>query len=483
MDLRSLNIRAIHDGLVAKDFSCEELCSAYLDAITAKNEVINAYITVLDRDVVLERARAVDAKIAAGEEIGMLEGVPYGAKDLFCTAGVKTTAASKVLEDFVPSYNATVIDRLNESGAILLGKLNCDEFAMGGSGETSYFGVTKNPWDVERVAGGSSSGSAAAVSAGLCAFALGTDTGGSIRQPAAFCGVVGWKPSYGRVSRSGVIPMTSSSDTMGILSSCVEDSVLVQEVIAGVDGMDSTTKDVPVVKASDLRSDVKGMKIGIPQEYVENLSSEMKESFYKSVSELESLGAEIVSVSLPMTKYGLSVYYVICPCEVSANMERYDGIRYGLQANGVQNLDDQYLKTRDQGLGKEVKRRIMIGTYALSAGYFDAYYRQAQKVRTKIIADFDTAFADVDVLMTPVSPSPAFKIGEKFNDPVSMYLEDVFMVPASMAGLCGVVTPSDMVSDLPIGVQFLSPQFKEELAFGVASVFEKNRGEFTRKLD
>lgn len=482
MELIGLSVAEIKKGLVAGDFTCVELCNAYLDRIDSQNASLNAYITVLERGDVLEKAAAVDAKIAAGEELGALEGIPYGAKDIYCTKGVLTTAASKMLSNFVPAYNATVIDRLEKAGAILLGKLNMDEFAMGGSGENSAYGPTKNPWNLECVPGGSSSGSAAAVCAGMCAFALGTDTGGSIRQPAAFCGVVGWKPTYGRVSRSGVIPMTSSTDTMGLLTQTVEDAVLVQEVIAGDDALDSTTKDVPVCSVSSLSDDIAGKRIGIPQEYVASLSDDMRSAFDESVSLLKDMGAEIVEVSLPMTQYGIATYYVICPSEVSANMERFDGIRFGMQAEGIENLSDQYFKTRSQGFGPEVKRRIMVGTYALSSGYYDAYYRQAQKVRTKIIDDFAQAFESVDVLVTPGAPSTAFKIGEKSKDPLSMYLEDVFMVPASLAGLCSVVVPSGLVHDMPVGMQFIGKQFDEETIFALSKAFEEKRGKFTRKL-
>lgn len=475
-------IHQAHQGLVAKKFSATELAEACLGRIEAHNSELNAYVTVT-KDEALERAGGVDKKIARGEEIGTLEGIPAGIKDIFNTRGVRTTCCSPGLTNFVPPYDGTAIARLKERGLVMLGKTNLDEFACGVSTERSCFGVTKNPWDVTKVAGGSSGGSAAAVSAGMGFYALGTDTGGSIRQPASLCSVVGLKVTYGRVSRFGVTAMASSWDTVGPLGKTVEDVSTVLEAMAGHDPQDATTPQVPVggyVKA--LTGDVKGLKIGMPKEYFgEGLDPEIGEAVRVAVKQLEKQGASIHEISLPMTKYGVAMYYVTMPAELSTNLARFDGIRFGNKPDDEgEALIDYYMNQRGAAFGDEIKRRIMVGTYVLSAGYFDAYYRKAQRVRTKIIQDFERAFGEVDVICVPVSPFPAFGIGEKADDPLAMYLADALTIPASAAGIpalslpCGFTTPTKTApKGLPIGLQIMGPQFAEELVLRVGHAYER----------
>jgi len=469
-NLNKLTISEAHSGLREKKFSSEELAKACLNEIKVKNGDLNAFVSVTEEEAI-GAAGNFDKKLAAGEDLPYLAGIPVGVKDIFNTKGIKTTCCSPILKDFVPPYDATVVAKLKENGMVMVGKTNMDEFACGASTEHSCFGVTKNPCDLERVAGGSSGGSAAALAADMCLYSLGTDTGGSIRQPASFCGVYGMKVTYGRVSRSGVTAMASSWDTIGHFAKSPEDVASILEVIAGKDPMDSTTPDVAVPKYLDfVGKGVKGMKIGLPKEYFgEGVEKETEDKVKESVAKLEGMGAEIVEVSLPMTKYAVAVYYITMPAELSANLERFDGIRYGKKADGVDDLVDFYFKARGDGFGDEIKRRIMMGTYVLSAGYYDAYYKRAQKVRTLIIEDFNKVFEKVDVLIGPVSPFPAFKVGELVDNPLAMYTADALTIPASAAGLPSLACPSGKSSDgLPIGLQVIAPQFEEGRCINVA---------------
>jgi aspartyl-tRNA(Asn)/glutamyl-tRNA(Gln) amidotransferase subunit A len=476
MDLSSLTIARAHQGLIDKEFSAVELAEAYLDRIEEHNKSLNVYVTVT-REEALAQAKEVDKKIVQGGKIGLLEGIPVGVKDLFNTNGVKTTCCSPGMKEFVPPYDATAVDRLKNAGMVMLGKTNLDEFACGGSTEHSCFGVTKNPWDMERVAGGSSGGSAAAVAADLCLYSIGTDTGGSIRQPGSFCSVPSLKVTYGRVSRFGVTAMASSWDTIGPFAKTVEDLAMVLGVMAGHDSYDATTPDVEVPDyLSLLTGDIKGLRVGLPQEYFgEGLDPEVKDAVMAAVKKLKSMGAEVKEISLPMTKYAVAVYYVSMPAELSTNLARFDGIRFGSSpAETPDDLTDYYFKQRGEGFGDEIKRRIMVGTHVLSAGYFDAYYLKAQKVRTKIIEDFNRAFEEVDVLCAPVVPTPAFKIGENMNDPLAMYLADALTIPASAAGIPALSVPCGFSSEgLPIGLQIMGPQFEEGLILNVGYAYEK----------
>lgn len=469
-DLNSLTIREAHEGLKARKFSSEELTRACFAAIKKKDKDIHAYVT-LDEKGALASARKIDAEIAKGEKLPVLAGIPAAIKDLINTKGVKTTCCSPILKDFTPPYDATVIERLRKNGLVMLGKTNLDEFACGVSTEHSCFGVTKNPHDLTRVAGGSSGGSAAAVAADMCLYALGTDTGGSIRQPAAFCGTYGLKVTYGRVSRSGVTAMASSWDTIGPFAKSVEDIAIVLQAIAGRDLRDSTTPDVKVPDYSKfLKTGVKGLKIGLPKEYFgEGVEKETADIVKAAVAKLEKAGAKVMDVSLPSTKYAVAVYYITMPAELSANLERFDGIRYGKRPkNEPDNLVDYYFAARGEGFGDEIKRRIMIGTYVLSAGYYDAYYKKAQKVRTVIIRDFASVFEKADVLIAPVSPFPAFKIGELVDNPLAMYMADALTIPASAAGLPSLACPCGVSKEgLPIGLQIIAPQFEEGRCLGV----------------
>ena len=440
MELNKLTITQAHDGLVKKDFSALELTKAFLDRIKENNKDINAFLT-LNEDSALSRAKIIDDLISQGREIPILAGIPIGIKDNILIGGVRCTAASKILENYTAPYDATVIKKLESQGAVFLGKTNLDEFAMGSSGESSFFGPTLNPSAPGRVSGGSSSGSASAVKADFCLAALGSDTGGSIRLPASFCGVVGLKPTYGAVSRYGLIAMASSLDQIGPITKNVNDAKIVFDAIRGRDGMDSTSEESPF--PSTLLKEIKDMKIGVPKEYfylsgkeqLGGMDPVVEKSIKEVLKRFEKKGANIQEVSLPHTQYALAVYYIIMSCEVSSNMARYDGIKYGFYSKTAANLMDVYLKSREEGLGKEVKRRIMLGTYALSAGYYEAYYLKAQKIRAKIKEDFDMAFQKVDVLLTPTSSTRAFLVGEKTLDPLSMYLSDIFMVAVNLAGL------------------------------------------------
>ncbi|OGY53768.1 MAG: aspartyl/glutamyl-tRNA amidotransferase subunit A [Candidatus Buchananbacteria bacterium RIFCSPLOWO2_01_FULL_46_12] len=479
MNLTELTINQAHQGLAAKEFSARELTAAYLERIKKLDGKIKAFITVDEKNA-LSLAETIDKK---ADFSSPLAGIPLAIKDLFCTQGLKSTGASKILENYIPPFDATAVARLKEQPAIILGKTNCDEFAQGASGENSSFFVTRNPWDIERVPGGSSSGSAAAVAAELAAYALGTDTGGSIRQPASFCGVTGLKVTYGRVSRYGVMAMTSSLDTIGPLTKNVEDAALVLEVIAGLDKHDSTTPPKNVDKYSEeINQDIKGLKIGLPKEYfIAGLDPEIKKIILAAADKFKELGAEIIEVSLPHTDSAIAVYYIICPSEVSTNMSRYDGVRYGFSDRRPESLKDRYLDTRRQGFGPEVKRRIMIGTYSLSAGYYDAYYNKAAQVRTLVKQDFDQAFEKVDIILTPTAPTPAFKVGENTNDPLKMYLADVFTVPASLAGICGLSIPAGFVDGLPVGLQLLGNRFDEKTILRAGHQYQQATDWHTRR--
>jgi len=460
--------------LDARELSSVELTEAYLARIAAVDDRIRSFVTVT-RDVALEQAGEADRRIAAGEA-GPVLGVPMALKDLLSTAGIATTCGSRILQGYHPPYDATVYARLRAAGAVLLGKLNMDEFAMGSSTENSALAITANPWDLATVPGGSSGGSAAAVAAGEAAFTLGSDTGGSVRQPASLCGVVGLKPTYGRVSRFGLIAFASSLDQIGPLTHTVMDAALVLSVIAGQDPLDATSAPVEVpAYVAQFGEDLRGLRVGVPAEYfVEGTEPGVESAVREGIAQLERLGAELVEVSLPSTGYALSTYYIIAPAEVSSNLSRYDGVKYGYRSDDGDDLVETYLSTRDQGFGAEVKRRIMVGTYALSSGYYDAYYLKAQKVRTLIKAEFDAAFERCDVIASPTSPSVAFKIGSRTADPIAMYLSDVFTIPASMAGIPAISVPCGSSDGLPVGMQLIGRAFDEATLLRAAHAYERS---------
>jgi aspartyl-tRNA(Asn)/glutamyl-tRNA(Gln) amidotransferase subunit A len=469
------SIRELHQQLVSKERSAVEITQAALDRIQALEPRLRSFLSVTP-DLALAQAQAVDAKIAAKEKIGLLAGIPVGIKDNMCTKGIRTTCGSKILENFVPPYESTVTQKLAEAGAITVGKTNLDEFAMGSSTENSAYQVTANPWDLSRVPGGSSGGSAAAVAADECVVALGSDTGGSIRQPASFCGVVGLKPTYGLVSRFGLVAYGSSLDQIGPFGRSVEDTAILMQAIAGYDAKDSTSLSVSIPDyTQSLKTDLKGLKIGVITETLgEGLDGEVAEAVNKAIETLRDLGAEIQEVSCPRFGYGLPAYYIIAPSEASANLARYDGVKYGLRTDDPENLMDMYTKTRAGGFGAEVKRRIMVGTYALSAGYYDAYYLKAQKVRTLIKQDFDEAFTKVDVLLSPTSPTTAFKAGEKTDDPLSMYLSDLMTISVNLAGLPGLSLPCGFDrQNLPIGLQLIGKVLREDQLFHIGYAYEQ----------
>ncbi len=488
-DLTSLTIAAARDKLKAREISAVELTQSYLTAIDAANGALNAYVAVTP-DKAIAMAKASDARLADGKG-GALEGIPLGVKDLFATEGVHTQACSHILDGFQPKYESTVTEKLWADGAVMLGKLNMDEFAMGSSNESSYYGPAVNPWkangsEEKLVPGGSSGGSAAAVAARLCAGATATDTGGSIRQPAAFTGTVGIKPTYGRCSRWGIVAYASSLDQAGPIARDVRDAAILLKSMAGVDKKDTTSVDLPVPDyEAALGQSLKGMKIGIPKEYrLDGMSAEIEKLWDQGVAWLKDAGAEVVEISLPHTKYALPAYYIVAPAEASSNLARYDGVRYGLRVEG-RDIADMYEKTRAAGFGKEVQRRIMIGTYVLSAGYYDAYYLKAQKVRTLIKRDFEDAFhAGVDAILAPITPTSAFAIGDKelAADPVKMYLQDVFTITLNMAGLPGISVPAGLDSKgLPLGLQLIGKAFEEETLFKTAHVIEQAAGTFSPK--
>jgi aspartyl-tRNA(Asn)/glutamyl-tRNA(Gln) amidotransferase subunit A len=480
MSLTDLTLVEAREGLRKRDFSARELTEAYLEAIVRLNPRLNAYLTVTDRQA-LAQAEEADAELARGKA-RPLTGIPLAIKDLFCTAGVRTTAGSRILEPFVPPYESTVTTNLLRNGAIFLGKANMDEFAMGSSNMTSAFGPVENPWKRRQdetavlVPGGSSGGSAAAVAARIALGATGTDTGGSIRQPASFCGIVGLKPSYGRCSRWGVVAFASSLDHPGPFARTVRDCAILLRSMAGHDPKDSTSVDVPVpdYEAACARG-VKGLRIGVPREYrAEGMPGEIEAIWQQGVEWLRESGAEVVDVSLPHTKYGLATYYIVAPAEASSNLARYDGVRFGLRAADGEDMRDLYERTRAAGFGAEVRRRILIGTYVLSAGYYDAYYLRAQKIRALILKDFTDTFGQVDALLTPTAPSAAFAQGENMDDPIKMYLNDVFTVPADLAGVPGLSVPAGLdVNGLPLGLQVLGKPFDEETVFAVGAALER----------
>ncbi len=478
MELLNKSLRELHCLIKKKEVKPSEVLRELLNRIDQTEGKLNAYITV-SREKAEKKAKLADEELVklSEDEIPELFGIPLSIKDNINVENVRMTCGSKILENFVSPYDATVIKRLRSKGAIFVGKNNLDEFAMGSSTETSFFGPTRNPWDLERVPGGSSGGSAASVSARSAIASLGSDTGGSIRQPASFCGVVGLKPTYGRVSRYGLTAFASSLDQIGPITKSVEDAAYLLNIIAGQDSKDATSAKVPVPNFLEaLNGEVKGLKAGLPKEYfVEGVEPEVKEAVLNAVKELEKLGVEVVEVSLPNTKYAVETYYIIAPAEASSNLGRFDGVRYTYRAKDYKDLIDMYKKTRAEGFGDEVKRRIMIGTYTLSAGYYDAYYLKAQKVRTLIYQGFQNVFKEVDFLITPVSPETAFKIGEKSSDPIKMYLSDIFTIAVNLAGLPAISVPCGFDSKgLPIGLQVIGKAFDEETVLKVAGAVEKS---------
>ena len=477
MDIARLTIDQVRDGLKARQFSSVELAHAALQFARAENPKTNAYLT-FSEERALARARRVDEQLACGEDPGPLAGVPIAVKDVIVTKGVRTTCGSKLLANYVPPYDATAVGRLEAAGGVIIGKTNCDEFAMGSSNENSAFGPVRNPHALDRVPGGSSGGSAAAVAQGTAVVALGSDTGGSIRQPASFCGVVGVTPTYGRVSRYGLTAFASSLDHIGPLGRNVRDAALVLSVIAGRDPLDSTSAEAPVPDyLIHLDGNVKGLKLGLPGEYLKDLTSESGDLIAKAVDKLKQLGCEVRDISLPATDYAIACYYVIATAEASSNLARYDGVRYTFRTASSESLSDMYRKTRGEGFGAECKRRIMLGTYVLSAGYYDAYCLKAQKVRALIARDFTNAFAEVDAIVAPVSPFPAFKIGEKIDDPIAMYLSDIYTITGDLAGIpCMSIPCGKTAEGLPVGLQILAKHFDEARMFRLADAFERAGG-------
>lgn len=474
MNIIDMTISGLHAALKSKQLSSVEATKAMLERIETVEPQVGSFITVT-ADHALECAATADLRIASGR-MDMLTGIPLAVKDIFLTEGIRTTCGSRILENFIPPYSATSYQNLRDSGAVLLGKLNQDEFAMGSSNESSAFGVCRNPWDTTRIPGGSSGGSAAAIAARQAIATLGTDTGGSIRQPASHCGCVGLKPTYGRVSRYGVIAYASSLDQVGPLTRDVTDNAIMLSALAGYDPKDSTSVDEPVPDyVSELAGGIKGLKIGLPKEYfIAGLDPDVQKTMDAAIETYRRLGAEFVEISLPHTDYAVATYYLIATAEASSNLARYDGVRFGHRAKEAAGLLDMYTKSRSEGFGAEVKRRIMLGTYALSSGYYDAYYVKAQKARTLIMNDFIKAFESVDVMLTPVAPTPAFKIGEKVNDPLQMYLSDIFTIPVNLAGTCAMSLPAGFSADgLPIGVQLIGKPFGEEVILRAGYAFEQ----------
>ncbi|HEX7128320.1 MAG TPA: Asp-tRNA(Asn)/Glu-tRNA(Gln) amidotransferase subunit GatA [Thermodesulfobacteriota bacterium] len=486
MSLADLSLAQAADRLARREVTARALTEALLERIRAVEPTVHAYLTVT-ADSALAEAEAVDRDRAAGRTLPPLAGVPVAVKDLFCTKGVRTTCGSKILERYVPVYDATVVTRLRAARAVLLGKLNMDEFAMGSSTENSAFGPTRNPWDPERAPGGSSGGSAAAVAAGEACGTLGTDTGGSIRQPAALCGVTGLKPTYGRVSRYGMIAFASSLDQAGPFGAGALDCAYLLDAIAGHDPLDSTSVDRPVPNTVEAlvragRGGAKGLRIGLPREFFgEGLDPEVARLVREAGKVLESLGATLVDVSLPTSMQGICAYYIVAPAEASSNLARYDGVRYGYRTPAPENLLDMYERTRAEGFGAEVKRRILIGTYALSSGYYDAYYLKASQVRTLIARDFEQAFAKADLLLTPTAPTPAFRLGEKTGDPLTMYLNDVYTIPVNLAGLPGLSMPCGFSGGLPVGAQLVAPAFEEPRLLRAAHAYQLETDHHARR--
>lgn len=472
MSLLDAPIRDLHTQIRDKQVKPSELAEAAIRRVEETDGQVKAYVTVTAEEA-LARAKQLD-NLPDGD-LPLLYGIPGAIKDNMCTEGIKTTCASRILANYIPPYNATVIKKLNDQNFVMIGKTNMDEFAMGSSNENSAFFLTTNPWDPERVPGGSSGGSAAAVAAGQVLFSLGSDTGGSIRQPASYCGVVGMKPTYGRVSRFGLVAFASSLDQIGPLARTVEDAAVVLQAVAGYDKLDSTSADVETADyLSALTGDIKGLRIAMPKEYfAEGLDPEVANRVQEAIRVLEAQGAIVEEVSLPHTQYALSCYYLIAPAEASSNLARYDGVRYGVRTEDAENLIDMYKKTRAEGFGAEVKRRIMLGTYALSSGYYDAYYLRAQKVRTLIKQDFDKVFEKFDVVVSPTAPTVAFKAGEQNQDPMTMYLNDIFTIPVNLAGLPGISVPCGLAQGLPAGLQIIGKAFDESTVLRVAHAYEQ----------
>ena len=478
MEVTALTIEAARNAVQERKTTAIAMAEAHYSRIQKEDGQIGAFLT-LSRERALQQAERMDRIVADGKPLPPLGGVPVGIKDVLSTRGVRTTAGSKSLDKYVPPYDCTAVAKLETAGAVILGKMNCDEFAMGSSNENSGFHPVRNPRDLSRVPGGSSGGSAAAVAAGMAVATLGSDTGGSIRQPASFCGVVGLMPTYGRVSRYGLIAFASSLDHIGPLTRTVKDAAIVLGAIAGRDPMDSTSAEVPVPDyVSQLDKPVSGLKLGVAKEYFgDGLDDEVRQAVERAIDTLKSLGCEVVPVSLPHTSYAIPAYYLIATAEASSNLARYDGVRYSLRARGVKTLSEMYRRSRDEGFGTEVKRRIMLGTYALSAGYYDAYYLKAQKVRTLLTRDFDEAFQKVDAIVTPTCPTAAFRLGEKSNDPLSMYLADIYTVTADLAGIPGISIPCGQTREkLPIGLQILGKHFDEATILRIAHAYEQATG-------
>ena len=476
MDITELTVHELQEKLKNKEITINEILKAYLDRINDKEKDVQAFVTILEEDA-KNKAKEIQQKIDNGEEKNSLAGIPIGIKDNICTEGIKTTCSSKMLENFISPYDATVMEKLKEQNIINLGKLNMDEFAMGGSTEHSYFKVTKNPWNLNKVPGGSSGGSAAAVAANLVPWALGSDTGGSIRQPASFCGVVGLKPTYGLVSRYGLVAFASSLDQIGPITKDVKDSAILLNIIAGKDPKDATSVDKEkkdYVKA--LKNNVKGLRIGVPKEFFkEGINEEVKQALEEAIEKYKELGAKVEEFSLDIAKYSLATYYIIACAEASSNLGRFDGIRYTYRTNEFKDLKDLYKKTRSEGFGKEVKRRIILGTYVLSSGYYDAYYKKAQKVRTLVMNEFNKAFEKYDVILTPTSPTVAFDIGSKTNNPLEMYLADICTVSVNIAGLPGISIPCKVDKEgMPIGMQLIGNKFSEETILNAAYTYEQS---------
>ena len=471
--MHTKTIAQLAAGLKAGEFSSVELTEHYINRINKFDPGLNSFVTVTD-ELALAQANQADQMIAAGKS-NALTGIPFAQKDIFCSDGVKTTCGSKMLDNFIAPYDATVIESFNNAGAVMLGKTNMDEFAMGSSNETSFYGAVKNPWDLDYVPGGSSGGSAASVAARLAPASTGTDTGGSIRQPAALCNLTGLKPSYGRVSRYGMIAFASSLDQAGTFTQTAEDAALMLGVMAGLDTKDSTSIDEPVPDYSaSLDNDVKGLKVGLPKEYfADGLGADVAKRVDDAINEYKKLGAEFVEISLPNTHLSVPAYYIVAPAECSSNLSRFDGVRFGHRCEDPKDLEDLYKRSRGEGFGSEVKRRILVGAYALSSGYYDAYYLKAQKIRRLIANDFTEAFKKVDVIISPTTPTPAFKIGEKNDDPISMYYSDIYTIAVNLAGLPGMSVPCGFVNDLPVGLQIIAPYFAEAKLLNVAHKYQQ----------
>ena len=477
-EIYELTASEVRNKILNKELSAYEVTKAVFERIEKTDELIGSFVS-LRKEKALEEAKIIDEKIAKGEKVGALAGVPVSIKDNMVSLNDPSASCSKILDGYIGIYDATVVTKLKEADAIIIGKTNMDEFAMGGSTKTSYYKLTKNPWDTSKVPGGSSGGAASSIASQQCFISLGSDTGGSIRQPASFCGVVGLKPTYGRVSRYGLMAFASSLDQIGPLAKNVEDIALAMNVIAGYDDYDGTVKNIPVPDYTEfLEKDIKGVKIGVPKEYfVDGMNENVKAIMMDALEKLKEAGAELVDVSLPHTKYALPTYYILAPAEASSNLARFDGIRYGYRSKNAKDFNDLYVKSRSEGFGSEVKRRIMIGTYVLSAGFYDAYFKKAQKARALIKADFDKAFETVDMIFTPVAPTPAFSL-DAVKTPLELYLEDIFTLSANLAGVPGLSIPAGMTEGLPVGIQLLGKHFDEGNLIAVGSAFEKIRGEW-----